>query len=85
MYCVYAGMEPLSFTNRFPEWQINQEASDANTQENRPSTLEDMNTCFTQLSKSVYTFEELQQRPLPDGVNPKKLETYLSDEQFMVS
>ena len=84
MHCVYAGLEPLAFTNHFPHWEVNEEATNANTEENRPSRLEDMQSCFTQLSKSVYTFEELQQRPLPDGVNPNKLETYLSDEQFMV-
>lgn len=84
MHCVYAGMEPLSFTNHFPHWEVSEEANTANTQENRPSTLEDMQACFSQLSKSLYTFEELQQRPLPDGVNPNKLEKYLSDEEFMV-
>ena len=84
MHCVYAGLEPLAFTNHFPHWEVYEEATNANTEENRPSRLEDMQSCFTQLSKSVYTFEELQQRPLPDGVNPNKLETYLSDEQFMV-
>jgi len=83
MHCVYAGMEPLSFTNHFPHWEVSEEANTANTQENRPSTLEDMQACFSQLSKSLYTFEELQQRPLPDGVNPNKLEKYLSDEEFM--
>ena len=36
------------------------------------------------LSKSVYTWEELQQRPLPDGVDPAKLEKYLSDKDFKV-
>lgn len=54
-------------------------------QENRLSSLEDMEECFNRLCKSVYSFEELQQRPLPDGVNPNKLETYLSDQQFSVS
>lgn len=44
-----------------------------------------MEECYEKLSKSVYTFEELQRRPLPDGVNPNKLETYLSDEEFVVS
>ena len=82
---MYAGKEPLSFTNRFPAWEISQEAEQANTIENRPSTLEDMDECFQRLSRSVYSFEELQQRPLPDGVNPNKLETYLSNEEFHVS
>lgn len=85
MYCVYGGKEPLQFTNRFACWEAVEEASVASTLDNRPSTLEDMQLCFQRLSKSVYTFEELQQRPLPDGVNPNKLETYLSDKEFYVS
>jgi len=36
------------------------------------------------LSKSAYTWNELQQRPLPDGVDPARLEKYLSDEDFVV-
>ena len=36
------------------------------------------------LSKNEYTWEELQQRPLPDGVDPSKLEKYLSEEDFEV-
>ncbi len=37
------------------------------------------------LSKSTYTWEELQKRPLPDGVDPSRLEKYLSDEDFKVT
>ena len=36
------------------------------------------------LSKASYTWEELQQRPLPDGVDPSKLEKYITDEDFKV-
>ena len=36
------------------------------------------------LSKTSYTWEELQQRPLPDGVDPSKLEKYITDEDFKV-
>ena len=36
------------------------------------------------LSKTSYTWEELQERPLPDGVDPSRLETYLSREDFEV-
>ncbi|XP_067938256.1 supervillin-like [Watersipora subatra] len=82
MYCVYAGAEPLLFTTHFPLWEVHEEAAQANSLENRSSSLEHMSDCFARLSKSVYTFEELQERPLPDGVNPNKLETYLSDDEF---
>ena len=36
------------------------------------------------LSKTEYCWEELQQRPLPDGVDPAKLEQYLSGTDFKV-
>ena len=30
----------------------------------------------------TYSYEELRQDPLPPGVNPTRLEDYLSDEEF---
>ena len=38
-----------------------------------------------QLSKTSYSWEDLQQRPLPDGVDPSRLERYLTDDDFEVS
>ena len=32
-----------------------------------------------------YSLSRLQQRPLPEGVDAQKLETYLNDEEFQVS
>ena len=40
---------------------------------------------LSKLNRSRYTFKELQERPLPDGVDPLRLETYLGDEEFEVS
>ena len=37
------------------------------------------------LSRSTYSWEELQKRPLPDGVDPSRLEKYLDDEDFKVT
>ena len=39
---------------------------------------------YTKLTQTRYTLEELQERPLPDGVDPLKLEAYLPDEEFEV-
>ena len=36
------------------------------------------------VDRSTYTWSELQEKPLPDGVDPLKLETYLDDEEFQV-
>ena len=37
------------------------------------------------LSRDQYSLAELQKKPLPEGVDPKKLESYLSEEEFKVS
>jgi len=37
-----------------------------------------------ELSRTTYSWEDLKKRPLPDGVDPAKLENYLSDEDFKV-
>ena len=36
------------------------------------------------LTKTRYTLQELLDTPLPEGVDPLKLESYLSDEEFEV-
>ena len=40
---------------------------------------------YTELSRTEYSWEELQVRPLPPGVDPAKIETYLNDTVFRVS
>ena len=37
------------------------------------------------LKRTTYTLGELQVRPLPEGVDPTRLESYLSDDDFHVS
>ena len=44
----------------------------------------DLEMVLSALSKSTYTWDELQQRPLPDGVDPSRLEKYISDDDFKV-
>ena len=39
---------------------------------------------FALLGRDNYSWEELKQRPLPDGVDPSRLEKYLSEEDFEV-
>jgi len=42
----------------------------------------DLEATYAALSRTEYTWEELQQRPLPPGVDPARIETYLSTETF---
>uniref|UniRef100_A0A8C4XG34 HP domain-containing protein n=1 Tax=Erpetoichthys calabaricus TaxID=27687 RepID=A0A8C4XG34_ERPCA len=37
---------------------------------------------LARLCKTQYSMEEVLARPLPEGVDPLKLEVYLSDEDF---
>lgn len=39
---------------------------------------------LAKLCKTVYPLADLLARPLPEGVDPLKLEIYLSDEDFEV-
>ena len=39
---------------------------------------------LSKLSKLQYSIEELTKTPLPEGVDPLRLEDYLSDEDFKV-
>lgn len=39
---------------------------------------------LSKLSKQQYSIEELTRKPLPEGVDPLRLEDYLSDQDFKV-
>uniref|UniRef100_A0A6Q2WT51 HP domain-containing protein n=1 Tax=Esox lucius TaxID=8010 RepID=A0A6Q2WT51_ESOLU len=82
-YLVLAGSEPLTFTNIFPYW------------ERDPSIIPQVKICvcsplhvtlvqdaLNRLSKNQYSVEELTAKPLPEGVDPLRLEIYLSDQDF---
>ena len=43
-----------------------------------------INTAYKMLTRTEYSLEELQQETKPEGVDPSKLEEYLSEEEFMV-
>ena len=40
---------------------------------------------LNQLCREQYTIDELRTRPLPEGVDPSKIESYLSDADFQVN
>jgi supervillin len=84
-YIVYAGKEPLRFTNLFPYWQTDETVASL-VGATFPPELKDLELVDDALAKltvaRVYTWEELQERPLPDGVDMERLETYLATEEF---
>ncbi|XP_038072635.1 supervillin-like [Patiria miniata] len=82
-YLVYAGLEPLTFINLFPWWRIDDHVAEINKKDGKSGDHAVLvSEVLQKLTKAQYTFAELQQKPLPDGVDPLKLETYLSEEEF---
>ena len=49
---------------------------------NQITLVEDV---LAKLCKTIYPLADLLARPLPEGVDPLKLEIYLTDEDFEVS
>ncbi|KAL3854898.1 hypothetical protein ACJMK2_014134 [Sinanodonta woodiana] len=82
-YVVYGGLEPLKFTNLFPFWTVDEAARESNLKDGKKEVEELVEELLERVSRTRFTFAELQEYPLPEGVNPLKLEWYLSDEEFM--
>lgn len=79
-YLIHAGAEPLTFTNIFPKWEADPNIlNQAEAVRNKVILVQD---ALARLCKTQYSFEELQAKPLPEGVDPLKLEIYLSNEDF---
>uniref|UniRef100_A0A8D3B996 Supervillin d n=1 Tax=Scophthalmus maximus TaxID=52904 RepID=A0A8D3B996_SCOMX len=79
-YLVHAGCEPLTFTNIFPYWEKDSSiASKVEGSKNKVTLVKD---ALSKLSKQQYSIEELTRKPLPEGVDPLRLEDYLSDQDF---
>ncbi|KAM3592511.1 uncharacterized protein V6R79_020366 [Siganus canaliculatus] len=79
-YLVIAGCEPLTFTNIFPYWE--KDASVASKAENSKNKVVLVKEALSKLSKQQYSIDELTRKPLPEGVDPLRLEDYLSDQDF---
>ncbi|KAM6281356.1 supervillin isoform 3-T3 [Porphyrio hochstetteri] len=85
-YLIHAGLEPLTFTNMFPSWEHREDIAEITEMDadvsNQIILVEDV---LAKLCKTVYPLAELVARPLPEGVDPLKLEIYLSEEDFEVA
>ncbi|XP_017266435.1 supervillin-like isoform X4 [Kryptolebias marmoratus] len=82
-YLIHAGLEPLTFTNMFPCWEHREDVAEITEKEaevcNQIILVEDV---LARLCQNTYPVAELQARPLPEGVDPLRLEVYLSDQDF---
>ncbi|XP_069770584.1 supervillin a isoform X2 [Narcine bancroftii] len=85
-YLIHAGFEPLTFTNMFPSWEHREDVAEITEKEaevcNKIILVEDV---LHKLCQTQYPLAELQARPLPEGVDPLKLEIYLTDEDFQIA
>lgn len=82
-YLVAAGVEPLAFQNMFPFWETDPNVHSLALEDGKhEGYCELVEEVYTKLTQTRYSLQELQERPLPDGVDPLKLETYLTDEEF---
>ncbi|XP_068614015.1 supervillin-like, partial [Brachionichthys hirsutus] len=79
-YLVLAGCEPLTFTNIFPYWVKEPSiTSQAESSKNKVMLVKEV---LSKLSKQEYSIDELTRKPPPEGVDPLRLEDYLSEEDF---
>ncbi|XP_077372291.1 supervillin isoform X2 [Festucalex cinctus] len=82
-YLIHAGLEPLTFTNMFPSWEHREDVAEISEREaevcNQIILVEDV---LARLSRNTFPLDQLRARPLPEGVDPLRLEIYLSDRDF---
>uniref|UniRef100_A0A8C9YBF3 Supervillin a n=1 Tax=Sander lucioperca TaxID=283035 RepID=A0A8C9YBF3_SANLU len=82
-YLIHAGLEPLTFTNMFPSWEHREDIAEITEREaevcNQIILVEDV---LARLCKTAYPLADVLARPLPEGVDPLRLEVYLSNEDF---
>lgn len=81
-FCVWAGLEPLEFIAMFPDWKSKEDVAELNIQDGRTSSPIPLQECLSLLSQAEYPLSTLLSRPLPEGVDPTRLENYLSDAEF---
>jgi hypothetical protein len=88
---VYGGKEPTQFYYCIQGWNDSRAAAARKRRSSIASNI-DVNNELTPLEKLVkiycvegvtYSYQELLRNILPNGVDPNKLETYLSEEEFL--
>ncbi|XP_026814531.1 supervillin isoform X1 [Rhopalosiphum maidis] len=82
-FLVWAGLEPLRFTDCFPEWHDRDDIAEINMKHNhKPGETQLVEIELARITQESYPAAQLLQRPLPDGVDPTRLELYLSPASF---
>ncbi|KAL7050581.1 hypothetical protein ACKWTF_004132 [Chironomus riparius] len=81
VYIVTAGYEPIEFRTIFPEWIVHDDVVELNSQ-NPSKEMMQLDEYLTRFHQTTYPLDALLARPLPEYVNPTKLEVYLDDDDF---
>ncbi|XP_055843011.1 serine-rich adhesin for platelets isoform X8 [Episyrphus balteatus] len=81
-FVVWAGLEPVAFKALFPDWQDNEDVKEINMEDGRTNTATPIVDVLTQLTQTEYPLSIIKERPLPEGVDPTRLELYLNDSDF---
>uniref|UniRef100_A0A182SKH8 HP domain-containing protein n=1 Tax=Anopheles maculatus TaxID=74869 RepID=A0A182SKH8_9DIPT len=66
----------------FPEWTERDDVAEINVQDGRKSTPQPIYDSLSLLSRKEYPLAVLLERPLPEGVDPTKLELYLHELDY---
>uniref|UniRef100_A0A336LRA2 CSON001765 protein n=1 Tax=Culicoides sonorensis TaxID=179676 RepID=A0A336LRA2_CULSO len=81
-FIVWAGLEPTEFKAIFPNWIDRDDIAEINVQDGRHATATPISAALSHFTCTTYPLSTLLERPLPEGVNPTKLELYLADAEF---
>ncbi|XP_039230340.1 supervillin isoform X17 [Drosophila yakuba] len=82
---VWAGLEPLAFKALFPDWTERPDVREINEEDGRTDGSISIGTMLAQMTQTEYPLEILKARPLPEGVEPTRLEVYLNAEDFQAA
>lgn len=77
-YLISEGTEPLTFTNIFPCWE-RRTSPQGDAGQAKLVLVQD---ALAQLQEGQHPATEPLKSPLPDGVDPQRLEVFLSDQDF---
>lgn len=81
-FVVWAGLEPVAFKALFPDWQDNEDVKEINMEDGRTNTATPIVDVLIQLTQTEYPLSVIKERPLPEGVDPTRLELYLNASDF---
>ncbi|XP_062129122.1 uncharacterized protein LOC133840938 isoform X4 [Drosophila sulfurigaster albostrigata] len=84
-HVVWAGLEPLAFRALFPAWTEREDVREINLEDGRSDVATPISEMLAQMTQTEYPLEVLKARPLPEGVEPTRLELYLSSDDFQLA